>query len=57
MKRWRVKEVWKVKGWSVIDAKTYEEAKKKIEDGDGEFHEEAGTLEYWETDGDIEEAP
>ena len=58
MKRWRVREVWKVEGWSYVYARTLEEAEKLLGDGDGEFHD-PGAQEwvFHETKGNVEEAP
>lgn len=58
MKRWRIREVWKVEGWAYVWAESKELAEKLFGDGEGEF--DAPPVQDWEfydAKGSVEEAP
>ncbi len=59
MKSYRVKEVWKVTSYAYVEAATREEAEMLLENGEGDFDEQASDAEweYADTLGDIEEVP
>jgi hypothetical protein len=59
MRRWRVKETWKVTGWAFVEAHTREEAEMMLENGEGDFEQDSKDAEwaYDSTVGDVEEIP
>lgn len=52
MARYRVREVYKVKGWSYVEAISAEEALKKLEDGAENFEKDPMYFDWIDTDWD-----